>query len=68
MRGTVDDPKIRRLGAVALFQHCTPKEMTRLASIPDQAVLKALAEFSGVGRRFQGYGEIRLEGGEHIVG
>jgi len=29
----------------------------------DRAILKALAEFSGVGRRFQGYGEVALEGG-----
>ena len=36
----VDDPKIRRLGEVALFQHCTPKELTRLAGITDQAVLE----------------------------
>ena len=35
----VEDPKIRRLGEVALFQHCTPKELTRLAGITDQAVL-----------------------------
>ncbi len=27
-------------------------------NIPDAAVLKALAEFRGVGRRFQGYGEL----------
>jgi len=31
--------------------------------VPDQAILKALAEFSGVGRRFQGYGDVPLEGG-----
>jgi UDP-N-acetylmuramate--alanine ligase len=31
--------------------------------IADAAILKALAEFSGVGRRFQGYGEVPLEGG-----
>jgi UDP-N-acetylmuramate--alanine ligase len=31
--------------------------------VPDRAILKALAEFSGVGRRFQGYGEVALEGG-----
>jgi CRP/FNR family cyclic AMP-dependent transcriptional regulator len=36
----VDDPKIRRLGEVALFQHCTPKELARLAGITDQAVLE----------------------------
>ena len=36
----VDDPKVRRLGEVALFQHCTPKELTRLAGITDQAVLE----------------------------
>jgi UDP-N-acetylmuramate--alanine ligase len=31
--------------------------------VSDQAILKALAEFRGVGRRFQGYGEIALQGG-----
>ena len=36
----VDDPKIRRLGEVALFRRCTPKELTRLAGITDQAVLE----------------------------
>jgi UDP-N-acetylmuramate--alanine ligase len=29
----------------------------------DAAILKALAEFSGVGRRFQRYGEVKLPGG-----
>jgi UDP-N-acetylmuramate--alanine ligase len=29
-------------------------------SIPDEAVLKALAEFKGVGRRFQSYGELSV--------
>jgi UDP-N-acetylmuramate--alanine ligase len=32
-------------------------------SIPDAAIRKALAEFSGVGRRFQRHGEIALPGG-----
>ncbi len=31
--------------------------------IPDAAVLKALAEFRGVGRRFQSYGELPARGG-----
>jgi UDP-N-acetylmuramate--alanine ligase len=31
--------------------------------VPDAAILKALAEFRGVGRRFQSYGEVALEGG-----
>jgi UDP-N-acetylmuramate--alanine ligase len=31
--------------------------------VRDGAILKALAEFRGVGRRFQGYGEIALDGG-----
>ena len=31
--------------------------------VPDRAILKALAEFHGVGRRFQSYGEVALEGG-----
>jgi UDP-N-acetylmuramate--alanine ligase len=29
-------------------------------NIPDAAVLKALAEFRGVGRRFQGYGDVKV--------
>ncbi len=32
-------------------------------SIPDEAVVKALAEFKGVGRRFQRYGEVPSTGG-----
>jgi UDP-N-acetylmuramate--alanine ligase len=31
--------------------------------VPDQAVIKALAEFKGVGRRFQSHGEIELASG-----
>jgi UDP-N-acetylmuramate--alanine ligase len=31
--------------------------------VPDAAILKALAEFHGVGRRFQSYGEVSLDGG-----
>ncbi|MGL1832405.1 UDP-N-acetylmuramate--L-alanine ligase [Rhodocyclaceae bacterium SMB388] len=30
--------------------------------VPDDAIVKALAEFKGVGRRFQSYGEIMLPG------
>ena len=33
-------------------------------NIPDAAVLKALAEFKGVGRRFQSYGELPVPGGK----
>ncbi len=36
-------------------------------SIPDAAVQKALAEFRGVGRRFQSYGEIPVAGGGRFV-
>lgn len=35
--------------------------------VPDEAVLKALAGFKGVGRRFQRYGEAALSGGGHIT-
>ncbi|MGV3499719.1 MAG: UDP-N-acetylmuramate--L-alanine ligase, partial [Hydrogenophaga sp.] len=35
--------------------------------VPDAAVLKALAEFKGVGRRFQRYGEAVLPGGGHLT-
>ncbi len=31
--------------------------------VPDHAIVKALAEFRGVGRRFQRYGEVALDGG-----
>jgi UDP-N-acetylmuramate--alanine ligase len=33
-------------------------------NIPDDAVLKALAEFRGVGRRFQSYGDLPVRNGE----
>jgi UDP-N-acetylmuramate--alanine ligase len=32
-------------------------------AVPDAAIVKALAEFRGVGRRFQTYGDVRAEGG-----
>ena len=31
-------------------------------NIPDDAVVKALGEFTGVGRRFQGYGDVQVPG------
>jgi UDP-N-acetylmuramate--alanine ligase len=34
---------------------------------PDAAIVKALAEFGGVGRRFQRYGEISAVGGGHFT-
>jgi UDP-N-acetylmuramate--alanine ligase len=33
----------------------------------DAAIVKALGEFNGVGRRFQRYGEIAIEGGGHFT-
>ena len=36
-------------------------------NVPDAAVQKALAEFSGVGRRFQSYGEVPAKGGGHFT-
>jgi UDP-N-acetylmuramate--alanine ligase len=35
----------------------------REAGVPDPAIAKALAEFRGVGRRFQRYGEVAIDGG-----
>ncbi|HEX7053658.1 MAG TPA: UDP-N-acetylmuramate--L-alanine ligase [Burkholderiales bacterium] len=35
--------------------------------VADAALLRALAEFRGVGRRFQSYGEIALPGGGHFT-
>ncbi len=35
--------------------------------VPDEAIVKALADFKGVGRRFQRYGEIALKGGGHFT-
>ena len=35
--------------------------------VPDAAILKALAEFRGVGRRFQRYGEVPLDGGGSVT-
>ncbi|HET7546613.1 MAG TPA: UDP-N-acetylmuramate--L-alanine ligase [Usitatibacter sp.] len=37
--------------------------VAREVGAPDAAIAKALAEFTGVGRRFQRYGEIALAGG-----
>ena len=34
--------------------------------VPDEAIVRALADFKGVGRRFQRYGEVPLEGGGHF--
>jgi len=36
-------------------------------NVPDTAVQKALAEFKGVGRRFQGYGDVALPGSGHFT-
>ena len=35
--------------------------------VPDEAIARALADFKGVGRRFQRYGEVPLEGGGHFT-
>ena len=35
--------------------------------VPDEALLTALREFKGVGRRFQSYGDITLAGGGHMT-
>lgn len=36
-------------------------------NIPDEAVLRALAGFKGVGRRFQRYGDLPAKGGGHFT-
>lgn len=36
-------------------------------NVPDAAILKALAEFRGVGRRFERYGEVATEGGHFTL-
>ena len=36
-------------------------------NVPDVAVQKALAEFRGVGRRFQSYGDLPAKGGGHFT-
>ncbi|GIX23339.1 MAG: UDP-N-acetylmuramate--L-alanine ligase [Caldimonas sp.] len=45
------------LNALAVIAVCTELEL------PDAPVLKALAEFKGVGRRFQRYGDLPAKGG-----
>ncbi len=35
--------------------------------VPDDSILAALAEFTGVGRRFQRYGEVPANGGGHFT-
>jgi UDP-N-acetylmuramate--alanine ligase len=37
------------------------------AGAPDQAIAQALAEFRGVGRRFQRFGEVKIRGGGHFT-
>ena len=39
----------------------------REVGAPDAAIAKALAEFTGVGRRFQRYGDVALAGGGHYT-
>ena len=39
----------------------------REVGAPDAAIAKALAEFTGVGRRFQRYGEVALSAGGHFT-
>jgi UDP-N-acetylmuramate--alanine ligase len=41
--------------------------VAREVGAPDAAIRKALAEFTGVGRRFQRYGEIALGSGGHFT-
>ncbi|HEY2630506.1 MAG TPA: UDP-N-acetylmuramate--L-alanine ligase [Usitatibacter sp.] len=39
----------------------------REVGAPDAAIAKALAEFTGVGRRFQRYGDVTIAGGGHFT-
>src|SRR5438552_5027938 len=39
----------------------------REVGAPDPAIAKALADFTGVGRRFQRYGDVALSGGGHYT-
>jgi len=41
--------------------------VAREVGAPDAAIVKGLAEFTGVGRRFQRYGDIPLAGGGHFT-
>jgi UDP-N-acetylmuramate--alanine ligase len=41
--------------------------VAREVGAPDDAILRALASFRGVGRRFQRYGDIALPGGGHFT-
>ena len=41
--------------------------VAREVGAPDAAIVKALAEFTGVARRFQRYGDIPLAGGGHFT-
>jgi len=36
-------------------------------NVPDAMLLKALAEFKGVGRRFQRYGDVAVRAGHHCT-
>jgi len=72
MRRT-EDPKTQRLGEVELFRHCTPKELTRLASITDEAVLETGQVLCRQGEvATAAYviddGEASVKVGTHVVG
>lgn len=41
--------------------------MATLVGVSDEAIVRALAEFTGVGRRFSQYGEIACEGGTFVL-
>jgi len=52
--------------------HCVLNALAAIAiatelNVPDAAILKALAEFRGVGRRFERYGEIPVNGGHFTL-
>jgi CRP/FNR family transcriptional regulator, cyclic AMP receptor protein len=69
----VDDPKIRRLGEVALFRHCSAKELAGLASITDQAVLETGQVLCRQGEvATAAYviddGQATVKVGEHVIG
>ena len=59
---TLPDLKVR-LNAVGMHNVLNALSAIAIAvelNIPDDAVVKALAEFRGVGRRFQSYGDVRV--------
>ncbi len=60
---SVLDVELNLVGTHNVLNALSAIAIAREVGIADEPIAKALASFSGVGRRFQRYGEIAIEGG-----